>query len=184
MKLFLDFLPILLFFVAYKVYDIYTATAVIIVATVIQVGWFWFKHHRVENMHLITLVLVLVLGGLTLFLQDENFIKWKPTVVNWAFAIAFLGSQFIGKKNLLQRMLDKQITVSSTKVWTNLNIAWIVFFIIIGILNLFVAFNFDTNTWVNFKLFGMLGLTIVFVIGQSFYLTRYIVIDDESKKDV
>lgn len=184
MKLFLDFLPILLFFVAYKVYDIYTATAVIIVATVIQVGWLWFKHHRVENMHLITLVLVLILGGLTLFLQDENFIKWKPTVVNWAFAIAFLGSQFIGQKNLLQRMLEKQVTVSSQQVWTNLNTAWVVFFIVIGIVNLFVAFNFDTNTWVNFKLFGMLGLTIVFVIGQGFYLTRYIVIDDESKKDV
>ncbi len=184
MKLFFDFLPILLFFVAYKVYDIYTATAVIIVATIIQVGWHWFKHRKVENMHLITLVLVTVLGGLTLLLQDENFIKWKPTIVNWAFALAFLGSQFIGKKNLLQRMLDKQITVSSTKVWTNLNFAWIIFFVVIGIVNLFVAFNFDTNTWVNFKLFGMLGLTIVFVIGQSFYLTRYIVIDDESKKDI
>ncbi len=184
MKLFFDFLPILLFFAAYKVYDIYTATAVIIVATVVQVGWHWFKNGKVENMHLITLVLVLVLGGLTLLLQDENFIKWKPTIVNWAFALAFLGSQFIGKKNLLQRMLDKQITVSSDKVWTNLNFAWIAFFIVIGIVNLFVAFNFDTNTWVNFKLFGMLGLTLVFVIGQSFYLTRYIVIDDESKKDI
>ncbi|MCK5876270.1 MAG: septation protein A [Candidatus Marithrix sp.] len=184
MKLFFDFLPILLFFVAYKVYDIYIATAVIIVATIVQVAWHWFKHRKIENMHIITLVLVVTLGGLTLLLQDENFIKWKPTIVNWAFAIAFLGSQFIGKKNLLQRMLDSQITVSSPKVWINLNFAWIAFFTVIGFVNLYVAFNYDTNTWVNFKLFGMLGLTILFVIGQSFYLTRYIVMDDESNKDV
>lgn len=181
MKLLFDFLPVLLFFIAYKVYDIYVATAVIIVASVIQVSWFWLKHHRVEKMHLITLVLVLILGGATLLLHNATFIYWKPTVVNWAFAIAFLGSQFIGKKNLLQRMLEEQITLTSRQVWINLNIAWVLFFIAMGVINLYVAFNFEENTWVNFKLFGMMGLTIVFVIGQSFYLAKYITESNDNK---
>lgn len=175
MKFLFDFFPVLLFFISYKIYDIYVATAVIIVASVIQVGWVWFKHHRVENMHLVTLMLVMVLGGATLLLHDENFIKWKPTVVNWAFAAAFLGSQFIGKKNLIQRMLEGQIAVTLPQVWKHLNIAWVAFFIAMGLINLYVAFNFDTDTWVNFKLFGMMGLTLVFVIAQSLYLAQYIV---------
>lgn len=179
MKFLFDFFPILLFFVAYKLYDIYVATAVIIVASVIQISWFWIKNHRVEKMHLITLVLVLLLGGATLLLRDPVFIYWKPTVVNWAFALAFFGSQFIGKKNFLQRMLDSQITVTSPHVWRNLNFAWVAFFIAMGIINLYVAYHFDENTWVNFKLFGMMGLTFVFVIAQSFYLMRYIVSDEE-----
>jgi intracellular septation protein len=179
MKFLFDFLPVLLFFIAYKIYDIYVATAIIIVASILQVGWVWLKHRRVENMHLVTLILVVILGTATLLLQNEAFIKWKPTVVNWAFALGFLGSQFIGQKNLLQRMLDSQITLDSPKVWTNLNLTWVVFFIIMGIVNLYVAFNFDTNTWVNFKLFGMMGLTIVFVIGQSFYLAKHVVQPEE-----
>ncbi|HDN26722.1 MAG TPA: septation protein A [Thioploca sp.] len=179
MKFLSDFFPIFLFFIAYKLYDIYVATAVIIVASVVQVSFFWFKNHRVEKMHLITLVLVLMLGGATLLLHDENFIKWKPTVVNWVFALAFLGSQFIGKKNLLQRMLDSQITVTSPQVWRNLNFAWVVFFIAMGVINLYVAFTFSLDTWVNFKLFGMMGLTFVFVIAQSFYLVRHIAHDDD-----
>jgi intracellular septation protein len=179
MKFLFDLFPILLFFIAYKLYDIYVATAVIIVASIIQVAWFWFKHHRVENMHIITLVLVLILGGATIVLHDENFIKWKPTVVNWAFALAFFGSHFIGKKNLLQRMLDSQIELTKQHVWKVLNIAWVVFFVTMGILNLYVAFNFDTDTWVNFKLFGLMGLTLIFVIGQGFYLARYVVHETE-----
>lgn len=175
MKFLFDFFPILLFFLSYKIYDIYVATAVIIVASVIQVGWVWIKHRRIENMHLVTLVLVIVLGGATLLLHDENFIKWKPTVVNWAFAVAFLGSQFIGKKNLIQRMLEGQIAVTLSKVWKHLNMAWVAFFTAMGVINLYVAFNFDTDTWVNFKLFGMMGLTLVFVIAQSLYLAQYIV---------
>jgi intracellular septation protein len=174
MKFLFDLFPIVLFFIAYKLYDIYVATAVIIVASIIQVVWFWFKHHRIEKMHLITLALVVTLGGATLLLHDENFIKWKPTIVNWAFAIAFFGSHFIGKKTLLQRMLDSQIEVTKQHVWKVLNIAWVGFFVTMGIINLYVAFNFDTNTWVNFKLFGLMGLTLIFVIGQGVYLARYI----------
>ncbi|EDN70175.1 intracellular septation protein A [Beggiatoa sp. PS] len=108
-------------------YDIYVATAVIIVSSILQVGFFWLKHRRVENMHLITMGLVLLLGGATLLLHDPVFIYWKPTIVNWAFAIAFFGSEFIGKKNLLQRMLDSQITLASKTVWKNLNFTWVVF---------------------------------------------------------
>ncbi len=178
MKFLFDFFPILLFFIAYKIYDIYVATAVIIISSVVQVGWFWLKYRRVEKMHLITLILVIFLGGATLLLHDPLFIYWKPTIVNWIFAIAFLASQFIGQKNLLQRMLDGQITVTSEKVWRHLNLAWVGFFIAMGAINLYVAFNFEENTWVNFKLFGMMGLTLVFVIGQSFYLAQYIIHDE------
>ena len=174
MKFLFDLFPILLFFIAYKMYDIYMATIVIIAASIIQVSWFWFKNRRVEKMHIVTLVLVLLLGGATLFFQDATFIYWKPTVVNWIFAVAFFGSQFIGEKTLLQRMLDEQITVTAKHVWVNLNMAWVIFFIFMGAINLYVAFNFEENTWVNFKLFGMMGLTFVFVFGQGFYLAKYI----------
>jgi intracellular septation protein len=183
MKLLFDFFPILLFFIAYKMYDIYMATAVIIVASIVQVSWFWFKNRRVEKMHLVTLVLVIILGGATIYFQSPDFIKWKPTVVNWAFAIAFFGSQFIGKKTLLQRMLEEQITVTSKHVWVNLNIAWVLFFIFMGIINLYVAFNFEENTWVNFKLFGMMGLTLIFVFGQGFYLAKYITESSNNKTE-
>jgi len=179
MKILFDFLPILLFFIAYKIYDIYVATAVIIVASIAQVGLFWLKHHRVEKMHLITLVLVVILGGATIFLHNPLFIYWKPTIVNWLFALVFLGSQFIGQKNVLQRMLEEQITLTSQNVWLRLNMAWVAFFIVMGAVNLYVAFNFEENTWVNFKLFGMMGLTIVFVIGQSLYLAQYIMPEDD-----
>jgi len=180
MKLLFDFFPIFLFFIAYKIYGIYVATAVIIVSSIVQVSFFWFKNHRVEKMHLITLILVVILGSATILLQNPLFIYWKPTVVNWAFAIAFFGSQFIGQKNFLQRLLEGQVTVTSEHVWTRLNFAWVGFFIAMGAINLYVAFNFEENTWVNFKLFGMMGLTILFVIAQSFYLMRYIVPDDET----
>ncbi len=109
MKFLYDFFPILLFFIAYKLYGIYAATVVAIAASLVQVGMFWLKHRRFENMHLITLALILVLGGLTLWLQDETFIKWKPTIVNWAFAAAFLGSRFIGEKTLVERMMGSAI---------------------------------------------------------------------------
>lgn len=180
MKILLDFFPIFLFFIAYKLYGIYVATAVIIAASIVQVSFFWFKNHRVEKMHLITLILVVILGGATILLQNPLFIYWKPTVVNWAFAIAFFGSQFIGQKNFIQRLLEGQVTVTSEQVWIRLNFAWVGFFIAMGAINLYVAFNFEENTWVNFKLFGMMGLTIIFVIAQSFYLMRYIVPDNET----
>ena len=188
MKLFFDFLPIVLFFIAYKFggglyhfdgqeYDIkgiYVATAVMIVATICQNAYSWFRHGKLEKSHVITLVFVVFLGGATLWLQDPNFIMWKPTVVNWLFAAGFLGAQLFTKQSLLERMMSEHMQLPSA-VWSRLNVAWIVFFILSGVANLYVAFNFDEATWVNFKLFGLLGLTIVFIIGQSFYLSKHII---------
>jgi len=170
-----DFFPILLFFVAYKTYDIYVATAVAIAASFIQVTWFWLQYRRFEKMHLITLVLISVTGGATLILQDDTFIKWKPTVLNWAFGIAFLGSQFIGKKTFVQRMMEASVDLP-VQLWIKLNTAWAVFFIALGFINLYVAFSghFTTDDWVNFKLFGMLGLTFLFILGQAFVIGKYI----------
>lgn len=172
MKLLFDLFPVVLFFIAYKMYGIYEATAVIIVATVVQVGYMYLKHKRVEKIHLITLALILVLGGLTLVLQDEDFIKWKPTIVNWGFALVFLGSHYIGTKPLIRRMMDQAIHLPDL-IWTRLSIMWVLFFILSGIVNLYVAFSYDTDTWVNFKLFGLMGMTIVFILIQGIYISRY-----------
>lgn len=179
MKLLFDFFPILLFFVAYKLYDIYTATAVAIVATLAQVFWHRARHGRFEKMHLVTLGLIVVLGGATLLFRDPVFIKWKPTIVNWLFAAAFLGSQFIGDKPLVERMMKHAVTAPAP-VWLRLNISWVLFFVAMGGINLYVAYHFDEATWVNFKLFGMMGLTLVFVVGQAFFLARYIEPQQES----
>ncbi|MCP5196906.1 MAG: septation protein A [Gammaproteobacteria bacterium] len=182
MKLFLDFLPILLFFIAYKLTDIYVATGVLIAATLAQTGWTWWRQRRVEKLPLLTAGLVLVLGGATLLLKDPVFVKWKPTVVNWLFAVTFLGSCFVGQKTLLERMLGGQLELP-TPVWVKLTFAWAVFFLAMGVANLYVAFTFDENTWVNFKLFGMLGLTIVFVLAQAAYMSRYLKLDDNPPEE-
>ena len=187
MKLLFDFFPVLLFFVTFKLYDdqqagILAATAVIIVATAVQIGLSWAWRRRVEKMHLVTLVLVVLFGGATLVLQDELFIKWKPTVVNWLFGAAFLASQFVGRKNLVQRMMDHAVELPDP-VWTRLNWAWVIYFVLMGLLNLYVVYNFDTETWVNFKLFGLLGCTIVFVVAQGFYLVRHMPSDDADAAD-
>jgi intracellular septation protein len=173
MKFLFDFLPILLFFIAYKSHGIYGATAGAIAASALQVGWLWLKHRKVDRMPMITLVLLVVMGGATLVLHDEVYIKWKPTVVNWLFGVVFLGSQFIGNMTIMERMIGGSVELPRS-VWVKLNMAWTVFFFTIGLVNLYVAFHFDTDTWVNFKLFGMLGLTLVFVVGQSLYMARYI----------
>ncbi len=173
MKALFDLFPILLFFIAYKVYDIYVATAVAIGASLLQVGLYWAKHRRVENMHLVTLVLIVVFGGATLLLRDEMFIKWKPTVLNWLFGMAFLGSHFIGKRHLVQRMMGEAVTLPRI-VWRRLNLAWTLFFFALGAVNLMVAYNFETDVWVDFKLFGILGLTLVFILAQSLYIARHL----------
>ncbi len=182
MKLLFDLFPVILFFIAYKAYDIYTATAVIIVASAIQVGYIYLRYRRVEKMHLITLGLVVLLGGLTLILHDEAFIKWKPTIVNWGFALVFLGSHYIGQKPIVRRMMDQAIQLPDT-VWLKLSYLWIGFFIFSGFLNLFVAYNYDTDTWVNFKLFGLMGITFIFIILQGLYVSRYMQ-DDKTIKEV
>ncbi len=182
MKFLFDFLPILLFFAAFKLYDIYVATAVAMATTVLQVAWQWLQHRKVEPMPLVTLVLIVVLGGATLILQDETFIKWKPTAVNWLFGAVFLGSRFIGKKTIVEYLLGANLALPKP-VWFRLNASWVIFFIVIGIVNLYIAFNFDTETWVNFKLFGMMGLTLLFVVGQAFYLAHHLKTDNLATKE-
>ncbi len=173
MKLLFDFFPVLLFFITYKMYDIYTATAVLIAASAIQTIGHRLIKGSFEKTHVITFVLVAIFGGLTLFLQNELFIKWKPTAINWLFAIIFIGSHFIGKKTIIERMMGANITLP-TLVWNKLNIAWALFFIFLGAINIYVAFEFDTDTWVNFKMFGLMGLTFAFIVAQSLYLVPYL----------
>lgn len=190
MKFLYDYFPLILFFVVFKTYDIYTATAVAIVASFIQVGYFWIRHRRFENMHLVTLGVITVFGGLTLILHDDTFIKWKPTIAYWVLAIVFIGSQFIGKKTLLERMLGKQIAMPKC-IWTQQNIMWAVFFILLGCLNIYVAFYYAldqdpetrTNTWVNFKLFGTLGLTLIFIVVQALFMAKHIQQKEQPPKE-
>lgn len=173
MKVLFDLFPVILFFIAYKMYDIYVATGVAIVATFALVGYMYFRHKRVEKMHLITLGLIVVLGGATLILQDERFIAWKPTLVNWGFALVFLGSHYVmGKTPIVQRMMGEVIQLPA-QIWTRLSYLWIGFFIFSGLINLWVYYNFSLDTWVNFKLFGLMGLTFAFIILQGIYISRY-----------
>lgn len=173
MKLFTDFLPILLFFIAYKLFDIYVATAVAIAATFLHVAVTWLRTRKVASMQLVTLVILVVFGGLTLYLHNEQFIKWKPTVINWIFGAVFLASQFFGEKTVVERLMSAQISLPN-QVWRRLNLGWVAFFLIMGGANLYVMYNFDRDTWVNFKLFGMLGMTVIFLVIQSIFLSRYI----------
>jgi intracellular septation protein len=181
-KFLFDFFPVLLFFVAFKLYDIFVATAIAIIASFIQVGFYWLRFHRFETMHLITLGIIVIFGGATLLLKDELFIKWKPTVLNWLFALVFLGSHFIGKKPIVQRMMANAITLPAA-IWHRLNLVWVVFFIVIGFINIYVAYNFETEIWVNFKVFGILGLTLAFVVMQSFFIARHIKPDEDTGKE-
>lgn len=173
MKLFFDFFPILLFFLAYKFFDIYIATAVAIAATLLQVGFTWVKTRKVAAMQLTTLAIIIVFGGLTLYLHDEQFIKWKPTVINWLFAGAFLASQPFGQRTAIERMMGASLTLPKP-IWRRLNLSWATFFVVMGSANLYVMSHFDRDTWVSFKLFGMLGLTFMFIVLQSLYLSRYL----------
>jgi len=192
-KMFFDFFPLIIFFVVYKFGGdidwiiqeesdnraIINATAALIPATIFQILYGRLTTGKVEKTHLVTLVLVVVLGTATVMLQDDAFIKWKPSVVNWLFAAGFFGSQFIGKQNLLQRMMGTQISLPDP-IWFRLNMMWVSFFIFSGLANVYVAFSgqFDQETWVNFKVFGMLGLTLVFIILQGIYLSRHISEED------
>lgn len=173
MKLLFDLLPIILFFIAYKLYNIFVATTFAIVAVIAQIGVTLFRKKRPDMMQLVTLVMVIVLGGATLFFRNEMFIKWKPTVVYWLLGAIFAGSQFIGSRTLVQKMLEKSLTLPKN-AWILLNTSWYCFFFIMGILNLAVVYLFDTDTWVNYKLFGTLGLTLVFVIIQGILVSRFL----------
>jgi intracellular septation protein len=172
MKFLFDMFPVILFFVAFKFWGIYPATAVAIGATLLQIGWLMVKKRKIEPMLWVSLGVIVVFGGATLLLQNETFIKWKPTVLYWLFAAALGIGALVFKKNLIRAMMEKQVTLPEP-VWVKLLLSWIAFFIVMGVLNLYVAFNYSTDAWVNFKLFGGMGLMLLFVIGQAFMLAKH-----------
>ena len=172
MKLLLDFFPIILFFVVFKVWGIYAATGVAIAATVAQIAYLRVKNGRVEPMQWMSLGVIVLFGGATLLAHDENFIKWKPTVLYWLMGGALLIGQLVFRKNLLRSVMGAQLQLPDA-IWLKLNWAWTAFFAAMGALNLWIAYHFDTDTWVNFNLFGGIGLMFVFVIAQALYLSRF-----------
>lgn len=173
MKFLFDLLPVILFFIAFKLFDIYIATGVVIAATALQIGWVWHRHGKVDTMLWVSLGLVVAFGGATLLLHDETFIKWKPTILYWLFAVSLLGSTLLFKRNLIRSMLESQMQLPEA-IWSRLNLAWAIFFTLLGGANLYVAFNYSTATWVNFKLFGGMGLMFLFIIIQSLALAKYL----------
>ena len=197
MKILFDLFPIILFFAAYQVGErnpenasawlaalgivldsgakpgVFLATVVAIAATFIQIAWVWLRHRKVDTMLWVSLVLILVFGGATLFLHDETFIKWKPTVLYWLFALSLGLAPILFERNLIRLMMEKNVSLPDA-VWSRLNLAWAAFFALMGVANLWVAMNYSTDAWVNFKMFGSLGLMLVFIVGQTLYLSRHI----------
>ena len=171
MKFLFDLFPVVLFFVAFKLADIYVATATAIAATFVQVGWLKLRGKRIEPMLWASLAIIVVFGGATLVLKDETFIKWKPTVLYWLFGAVLAGAA-AARRNLIRAMLSEHMQLPAP-VWTRLNLSWIAFFALMGGLNLYVAYNFPTDLWVNFKLFGGMGLMFLFVLAQAFVLGKY-----------
>jgi len=177
-KFLFDLFPVILFFAAFKLFDIYVATAAAIAATFLQIAWLKWRKRKVDAMMWISLGIIVVFGGATLALHDETFIKWKPTVLYWLLGAVLAGSELFFRRNLVRAMLKGQVEVPET-AWTRLNWSWVGFFAFMGAANLYVAFNFSTDTWVNFKLFGGMGLMLVFVVLQALFLVRYV----EDNKD-
>lgn len=173
MKFLFDLFPVILFFAAYKFAGIYVATGVAIAATFAQIGWVRFRHGKVDKMLWISLGLIVVFGGATLLLRDPTFIKWKPTILYWIFASVLLGSALLFRKNLIRAMLEAQVTLPEP-LWTRLNLAWAAFFAAMGGLNLYVAYGYSEADWVNFKLFGGMGLMLAFIVAQGLVLAKYI----------
>lgn len=173
MKMLFDIFPVILFFAAFKLYDIYVATAVAMGATFAQIAWMWLRHRKVDNMLWVSLAVITVFGGATLLLKDDTFIKWKPTVLYWLFGGTLTVGALVFKKNLVRAMMQHQVVLPEG-IWTRLLMSWIGFFTLMGILNLYVAYNYSLDAWVNFKLFGGLGLMIAFVLVQAVMLARHV----------
>ena len=173
MKFLFDLFPVILFFVAFKFFGIYPATAVAIGATFVQIGWVWYRHRKIDNMLWVSFGVIVVFGGATLLLHDETFIKWKPTVLYWLFGVVLVTAEIGFRKNLIKAMMEKQMALPDA-VWRKLLMSWAGFFTVMGALNLYVAFNYSTDAWVNFKLFGGMGLMLVFVVLQALMLAKYV----------
>ena len=182
MKLLTDFLPIALFFITFKLANIYAATAVAIGATLLQIGWLYYRNGKVEAMQWVSLVIIVLFGGATLLFHDDMFIKWKPTVLYWLMGSALVLGHLVMKRNFLQNLMGAQIELPQ-EIWLRMLWAWSGFFVVMGVVNLWVAFNFDLDTWVSYKLFGGMGLMLVFVVAQALYLSRYIKTDEPKPEE-
>ena len=208
MKFLLDFFPVVLFFIVYKFFGdippqyiepfnslpfvnidpneskdgIYFATLVIILATLVQNIGHFLLFKKVEKMHVISLGILIIFGTMTLAFKDPLFIKWKVSIFNWVFAAVIIGSQFIGKKPLIERMMSHALEVPK-KIWTQVNFSWGIFFALVGIVNIYIAYNFSEEFWVDFKLFGVLGMTFVFMLAQGIYLAKHATPEEESDLD-
>lgn len=172
MKFLFDLFPVALFFIAIQIWDIFVATGVAIAATFIQVGWLAARRKKIPPMLWASLGIIVVFGGLTLYLRDKTFILWKPTVLYWLFGAALAGGAAFGR-NLIRALLSEQMTLPEP-VWSRLNWSWVGFFAFMGALNLYVAFNYSEKVWASFKLFGGMGLMILFVVVQSAFLAKYV----------
>lgn len=172
-KLVFDLFPVILFFIAYKMYDIYVATAVIIVAMGAQLVWLKLRKKPLEKTQIYAFIAVLALGGLTLVLHNPVFILWKPTLVNWIIGLVFLASERYGARPLVQKFMDSALDMSTLQ-WRRLNRVWVLFFLLSGILNLIVAYTLSEAAWVNFKLFGLTGLSLAFIMGQVLFLKDHL----------
>lgn len=179
MKLLFDLFPVILFFIAFQLQGIYVATAVAIAATITQIGWVWWRRGAVDTPLWVSLAVIVIFGGATLLLHDETFIKWKPTVLYWLFALALAGAQFFLGKNLIRAMLGEQMALPEP-VWARLNLSWMAFFAAMGAANLVVAYTLSTEAWVNFKVFGTLGLLLLFVLAQGIVLAKYLQEEESS----
>ncbi|HUQ73448.1 MAG TPA: septation protein A [Burkholderiales bacterium] len=180
MKFLFDLLPVAFFFVAIQIWDIFVATAVAIGATILQVGYLLVRRKKVEPMLWSSLAIIVVFGGLTLYLRDKTFILWKPTVLYWLFAAVLAGAAALGR-NLIRTVLSDQMRLPDA-VWVRLNWAWVAFFAVMGVVNLYVAFNYSEKAWATFKLFGGMGLMLLFVVGQSMVLAKYMHDEQETEK--
>jgi len=179
MKQLIDFIPLIVFFILYKTHDIYVATGALIAATAVQVALTWILYKKIEKMQLITFVMVAVFGGLTLFLHDDNFIKWKVTIIYTLFAGGLAVSQYLGKP-LIKKMLSNEINLPEL-IWKRINVAWMLFFIICAITNVYVAFRLPLDVWVNFKVFGLLALTLIFTLATGGYIYHHMPKETDSE---
>ena len=179
MKFLFDLFPVILFFIAFKFFGIFAATAVAMIATIAQIIYVKLRHGVVDKMLLMSGAIITVFGGATLLLHDPQFIQWKPTILYWLFTTGLLGSQFLFKKNPMRSMMEKQVSLPDA-VWSRLNIAWALLFLALGFLNLYVAYHYSQDIWVNFKLFGITGIIFVFIILQTILISKYLPKDDNN----
>ncbi|WP_192456908.1 septation protein A [Musicola keenii] len=181
MKQLIDFIPLVVFFVFYKLYDIYVASGALVAATAVALILSWAIYRKIEKMMLLTFIMVAIFGSLTLIFHNDQFIKWKVTIIYTLFSAALLFSQFVMKKPLIQQMLGKEL-VLPLQVWSRLNVSWAMFFLLCGMANIYIAFWLPQSIWVDFKVFGLTGMTLVFTLLCGIYIYRHLPVEQEKAK--